>query len=263
MLFRQDYIDNALIKIKGFVLDNLFRCSRHHRAFFDCSICGIDLGPQTIEGNQSAGGSSIYTSYSVSSYSYTSSLKGPLLTGHQSVLVPAIAQLAYFLPTTDSVDPTFDLWTSVLCTQITQSVNIITACFIQVKPFITSLHSGLLHNNDERRRIRQGSRSASNYVSLSAKGVTRSNRTGSDAKALTSQASNQFSGGRDPWDHYDEDTIEQVERQTPFYILPQKLMSSRSAKVSVLARSSSKPPTGSDIRQTTRITVEYSDRDES
>ncbi|CAG8958012.1 hypothetical protein HYFRA_00000355 [Hymenoscyphus fraxineus] len=127
------------------------------------------------------------------------------------VLVPAIAQLAYFLPTNNSTDPTFDLWTSVLCSQITQAVNIVTACFIQVKPFITSLHSGLLHNNDERRRIRQGSRSASNYVSLSAKGVIRSNRTGSDAKALTSETRNQFSGGRDPWDHYDEDAIEQVE----------------------------------------------------
>lgn len=72
---RLDYIDYTLIKMKGFILDNLYCCSRHHRAFFDCIICGIDLGPQTIEGNQSAGDSSIHTSYSVSRYSYTSSLQ--------------------------------------------------------------------------------------------------------------------------------------------------------------------------------------------
>lgn len=102
-----------------------------------------------------------------------------------------------------------------------------------MKPFIASLHSGLLHNNDERRRIRQGSRSASNYVSLSAKGVTRSNRTGSDAKALTSQASNKFSGGRDPWDHYDEDMIEQVETQTPFPNLATKANEQQGARTLV------------------------------
>lgn len=67
-------IDYTLIKPKEFILDNLYCCSCNHRAFVDCIIRGIDLGPQTIEGNQSTGDSSIHTSYSVSRYSCTSPL---------------------------------------------------------------------------------------------------------------------------------------------------------------------------------------------
>lgn len=112
-----------------------------------------------------------------------------------------------------SNDPTFDLWPSVFCAQITQTVGIITACLLQLKPFLKSLDSGLLHNDDGKRRRRQNSRSASGYLSLShnsAKARSRSNRRDmSDVRVLTSESRNDSSvGARDPWGHYEEDITE-------------------------------------------------------
>ncbi|KUJ13412.1 uncharacterized protein LY89DRAFT_158151 [Mollisia scopiformis] len=157
------------------------------------------------------------------------------------VLVPAIAQIAYFAPAIKSRNPTFELWTSVLCAQITQTISITTACFIQLRPFITSLHSGLLHNNDARRRIRQDSRSGSGYLSLGGKGRNWSDtgRSGSDAPALAPESRNVFVGGRDPWGQYGKDLNENSDGS------PTSAPAGRISQV---------------IRQTTSIAVEFSDR---
>ncbi|MCJ1328302.1 hypothetical protein MMC10_004978 [Thelotrema lepadinum] len=165
------------------------------------------------------------------------------------VIIPAIAQLAYFVPANNSSDPTFDLWPSVFCAQITQTVSIITACFLQLKPFLTSLNSGLLQNDEGIRRRRQGSRSASGYLSLShnsAKARSRSNRAMLDTRALTSESRNESSvGARDPWSHYEEDTIESANGNSTIPSAPQT------------------PEKGHVIHRTTDIDVEYSNRDDN
>lgn len=119
---------------------------------------------------------------------------------HCSVIIPAIAQLIYFVPTTKSRDPTLELWTSVLCTQITQTMSIVTACFIQLKQFILSLHSGLLHIDDTSRRKRQDSRSGLGYRTLGDKDRSRGNRSGSDANALAFEGRNNYVCDRDPFE---------------------------------------------------------------
>jgi hypothetical protein len=51
---------------------------------------------------------------------------------------------------------TFDLWPTQLCAQLIQCASIVTACIPQLRPFLESLHSGMLCNDDLRRRGQEG-----------------------------------------------------------------------------------------------------------
>ncbi|KAJ5690309.1 hypothetical protein N7462_004701 [Penicillium macrosclerotiorum] len=57
------------------------------------------------------------------------------------VIVAIICQLAYAGDTNGSTDSSWDTWTVVVSTQMTQSLSIVTSCSPQFKPFLDSLRS--------------------------------------------------------------------------------------------------------------------------
>ena len=80
-----------------------------------------------------------------------------------------------------------------------------TACFIQLKPFFTSLNSGLLQHTERVRHQRYGSRNQSGYLSLSHKSTDVRSPNRQYTRALPTESS---LGARDPWSPYEEDMIE-------------------------------------------------------
>ncbi|KAL8688765.1 MAG: hypothetical protein Q9224_004804 [Gallowayella concinna] len=69
-----------------------------------------------------------------------------------TVVVATIAQLTYFNSAISSNDVSFHLWSEVVCTQVVQSLNVITACVPHLKPFFDSLESGMIRSDDLRWR---------------------------------------------------------------------------------------------------------------
>ncbi|KAL8799332.1 MAG: hypothetical protein Q9182_005976 [Xanthomendoza sp. 2 TL-2023] len=69
-----------------------------------------------------------------------------------TVVVSVIAQLAYFNNAISSNDVSFSLWSEIVCTQVVQSLNVITACVPHLKPFFDSLESGMIRSDDLRWR---------------------------------------------------------------------------------------------------------------
>ncbi|KAL8725749.1 MAG: hypothetical protein Q9166_007149 [cf. Caloplaca sp. 2 TL-2023] len=67
-----------------------------------------------------------------------------------TVVVAVIAQLAYFNSANSSDDVPYHLWTEIVCTQVVQSLSIITACVPYLKPFFDSLESGMIRSDDLR-----------------------------------------------------------------------------------------------------------------
>ena len=55
-----------------------------------------------------------------------------------------IAETVYFIQATESLDPTLNSWSSVLCGQVAQTTSIITACFLHIKPFLRKMDLGLM-----------------------------------------------------------------------------------------------------------------------
>ena len=51
-----------------------------------------------------------------------------------------------------SANYTYDAWPDALCVQLVQSLSIITACLPYLKPFFASLQTGMIRNDDLRRR---------------------------------------------------------------------------------------------------------------
>ncbi|MCJ1319622.1 hypothetical protein MMC15_004958 [Xylographa vitiligo] len=87
------------------------------------------------------------------------------------VTIAIITQTIYTIRASRSPDPTLTSWPAVLSGQIAQSTNLITACFLHLKPFLKQLDSGLLRN-DARRHRRQkkgGAHGPSSYY-LSSNG---------------------------------------------------------------------------------------------
>ncbi|KAL9014068.1 MAG: hypothetical protein Q9173_001277 [Seirophora scorigena] len=68
------------------------------------------------------------------------------------VIVAVVAQLVYFNSATKSNDMTFNLWAEVVCSQVVQSLSIITTCVPHLKSFFDRIESGMLRNDDLRRR---------------------------------------------------------------------------------------------------------------
>ncbi|MCJ1388132.1 hypothetical protein MMC18_000977 [Xylographa bjoerkii] len=86
------------------------------------------------------------------------------------VIVAIIAQTVYFIQASNTTDITLNSWTSVLCGQVAQSTNIITACFLHLKPFLQQLDSGLLRNDDRRHRRKKGGAHGPGSYYLSSNG---------------------------------------------------------------------------------------------
>ena len=53
-------------------------------------------------------------------------------------------------------DPSFNLWPSVLSTQVVQTTSFISACVPYLRPFLESLESGMIRSDDLRRRGMEG-----------------------------------------------------------------------------------------------------------
>lgn len=69
-----------------------------------------------------------------------------------SVIVSTIIDITYLRQELSARDTTFDAWAAVLCADITQNISIITACVPYLKPFFTSLQSGMIRADDLKRR---------------------------------------------------------------------------------------------------------------
>ncbi|KAI4237155.1 MAG: hypothetical protein LQ349_002048 [Xanthoria aureola] len=73
-----------------------------------------------------------------------------------TIIVAVIAQLAYFNSAISSKDVTYQLWSEIVCTQVTQSLGIITACVPYLRPFLQNLQSGMVRRDDFRGTRRTG-----------------------------------------------------------------------------------------------------------
>ncbi|KMP08454.1 hypothetical protein CIHG_04715 [Coccidioides immitis H538.4] len=87
-----------------------------------------------------------------------------------SVVVVVALQLYFLNQVPDTSNATFDYWQMTICTQILQSLAVVTACMPFLKPFLDSLESGLLRADDQYRRS-------------TAKGSYRYNLSGSKSSA--------------------------------------------------------------------------------
>ncbi|KAL8935476.1 MAG: hypothetical protein Q9216_005404 [Gyalolechia sp. 2 TL-2023] len=69
-----------------------------------------------------------------------------------TVVVGVVTQLVYFNNATRSDDIPLNLWSEIICCQVVESLSIITACMPYLKPFFDSLETGMIRNDDLRRR---------------------------------------------------------------------------------------------------------------
>ena len=65
-----------------------------------------------------------------------------------------MVQLFYLNRMADSSNLTLDFWSTAVCTQVVQSVSLITACIPYLKPFFESLESGMIRSDLRRRGIK-------------------------------------------------------------------------------------------------------------
>ena len=63
-----------------------------------------------------------------------------------------MCKLVFLNRTISSHDPVFDSWTTTICTQIIQCLNIFCACVLYLRPLLRSLQSGFLRVDDLRRQ---------------------------------------------------------------------------------------------------------------
>lgn len=89
-----------------------------------------------------------------------------------SVVIAIICQLAYAKDTKGSGDPSWDTWTVVVSTQMTQGLSIVTACSPQFKPFLDSLRSSGMSLGGTSYGSRQRTYAGTTYK------VSRGHRTG-------------------------------------------------------------------------------------
>ena len=62
-----------------------------------------------------------------------------------------MAELVFRNKGANSSDRTFAPWTLVICSQFVQTLSIITACVPYLKPFFSSLETGMIRADDSRR----------------------------------------------------------------------------------------------------------------
>jgi hypothetical protein len=95
---------------------------------------------------------------------------------HRSVTIAIIIQLIYTNPALQSDDPAFELSSAQVAVQFVQSLSILTASTVFLKPFIDSLDSGFLNANrhDATRSSSRGL--TSNSMKLSGRKNDRSSK---------------------------------------------------------------------------------------
>jgi hypothetical protein len=75
-----------------------------------------------------------------------------MLTSH-SVIGAIIAELYFRHRASQSTDLTFSLWPVVVCALFVQCLSIIFSCVPYLRPFFSSLESGMIRMDDTRRRV--------------------------------------------------------------------------------------------------------------
>lgn len=103
-----------------------------------------------------------------------------------SVIGATITHIYYTAQTESDKDTTFQRWPQTVAAQVTQSLNIVTACIPYLRPFYESLQSGMLGTDDLRRRkvSDPGSYMHSSWSGGSkSKNTIRFDRSGKDAEA--------------------------------------------------------------------------------
>ncbi|KAI9880638.1 MAG: hypothetical protein M1830_001642 [Pleopsidium flavum] len=69
-----------------------------------------------------------------------------------SVVAAIIAQLVFLAQDSGAQDVSFSRWREVLSAELVQNLGIVTACIPYLKPFFESLQSGMMRNDDLKRR---------------------------------------------------------------------------------------------------------------
>ncbi|KAL8897668.1 MAG: hypothetical protein Q9207_007098 [Kuettlingeria erythrocarpa] len=69
-----------------------------------------------------------------------------------TVVAAVVAQLAFFNSAFRSEQAIFDLWSEIICTEVVETLSVMTACVPHLKRFFDSIESGMLRNDDLRRR---------------------------------------------------------------------------------------------------------------
>ncbi|PGH20067.1 hypothetical protein AJ80_03717 [Polytolypa hystricis UAMH7299] len=129
------------------------------------------------------------------------------------IVVAAVAgQIVYFNRTVDSLDRTFDPWPKTLATQIVQNLSIVTACIPYLKPFLESLESGVMRNDDQRRRQQLTGEYSGSYSR--SKNNNNSKRSSSGLKAFKNKISSKASSSHDSNVHELNMFVPAVERKT-------------------------------------------------
>ncbi|KAE8315853.1 hypothetical protein BDV41DRAFT_574560 [Aspergillus transmontanensis] len=101
------------------------------------------------------------------------------------VIIAIIGQLVYANRITDSSDPISGTWPLAICTQLTQSLSVVTACSPQFKPFMDSLRSTGLRVDAITRH--DTSRIGYNYSSSHTKSQSHSqDQSGAEVHEMTS-----------------------------------------------------------------------------
>lgn len=143
-----------------------------------------------------------------------------------------VLQLFYLNHASHSRNPTLDFWSTAVCTQVVQSLSIITACVPYLKPFFESLESGMIRSDDLRRR---GMKFPYGYGSGKSAGSTTQGpsqtpsriakplETSHELRAIPTAASMGFghhanattvTATRDDWDDGSETSQSKIIRQT-------------------------------------------------
>lgn len=109
------------------------------------------------------------------------------------VVAASVCDMVYRIKTRSTRDLTLDLWPVVVCTQVVQSLSIIAACVLYLKPFLETLESGFTRADDMRRRgdSQDGSYKLSSLSSSKSKGANAANpvskASGIQASAATAR----------------------------------------------------------------------------
>lgn len=136
-------------------------------------------------------------------------------TNSYSVIAASACKLAFWDSTHDFQRQGHDPWTVQICTQTVQCLSIVSACFLYLKPFLDSVESGFIRNDDIRRRGTDeyyGHNTGGSSTTRSAFSIRKHANTGSQSIGLVAMPDNQHTTTVTANDPLDQDTESQHSR---------------------------------------------------
>ena len=119
------------------------------------------------------------------------------------VVGASACKIAFWNSTHDYQKLGHDPWTVRICTQIIQCLSIVSACFLYLKPFLDSVESGFIRNDDLRRRGTGDYNTGGSSTTRSAFSIRKHANTGSQSIGLVPMPNNQHTAtvtANDPLD---------------------------------------------------------------